>query len=281
MTTDILVVSCAKHFPWLKFALRSIVQFASGFRQVKILIPEEDLSAMNSLLAEHIYSTGIPIRVVTYKDWPQKGFLRHEHVIMCADEYTDADFIFHHDSDVLFTEPTTPEDYFENGKPVLLHASFDWLFTQQANLLMWKTATEKALGWNVTQECMRRPQAIHPRKIYPKARECMEKHTNIACANYIRSCENAFPQTFAEFPTLGAVAWRYFHDDYRWWNQETEGFPKPHKVVQFWSHASPDEPQEPYYKDKPFRCTPSELLELCKTSPRYTASAEDIERMRQ
>ena len=263
MTCDILIVSCVKHFPWLRYALLSCKRFATGFRQVKVLVPEEDLPAMSPLLSELSQKDGIGIRVQCYEDWSGKGFLRHEHVIMCSDEFTDADFIYHMDSDCMFVEPTTPEDYIVDGKPVLLYGSYHWLVTEhQANLGMWKDGVEKAIGGTSLNEFMRRPQIIHVRKVYAKARECIEAHTLQPCADYIRSCEEAFPQGFCEFNTLGEVAWRYFHGDYYWPNQGLGEFPKPHKVVQFWSHAPVDQPQKPHYKDYPFECTPESLLKM-------------------
>lgn len=263
MTTDILIVSCAKHFNWLRYALLSCKRFAIGFRQVKVLVPEEDLAEMTPLLTELSLIDGIDVRVRCYNDWPGKGFLRHEHVIMCSDEFTDADFIYHMDSDAMFVDPTTPDDYIVDGKPVLLHASYHWLVTeQQANLGMWRDGVEKALGGTSTQEFMRRPQIVHHRKTYAKARECIESNTMKPVADYIWSCEEAFPQGFCEFNTLGEVAWRYFKADYCWPDQGLGEFPKPHKVVQFWSHGQIDQPQKPYYKDQPFECTPESLLKM-------------------
>lgn len=262
MNCDILIVSCAKHFPWLRFCLRSIERFASGFRQVKVLIPNEDLDAINPVLAEACNYKGIPIRVQMYDDWPGKGFLRHEHVIMCSDEFTDADFVCHVDSDCMFTEPVSPADYFVNEKPVLVHASFHWLVTkQQANLSMWQVAVEKAVGWVPTQETMRRHPAVHYRKTYAKTRECIEAHTRMPCADYIKSGRNEFPQEFAEFPTLGAVAWKFFHIDYHWLDQEKGEWPHS-KICQFWGHSPPEIPQKPIYKDAPFECTPDSLLKI-------------------
>lgn len=263
MTTDILIVSCAKHFPWLRYCLKSVERFAKGFRQVKLLVPWEDLPALNPLLAEFNDSLGVPIKVTPYDDWPGKGFLRHEHVIMCSDQFTDADLILHFDSDCLFTQTVTPDDYIINGKPVLMYGSYHWLVTsQQANLGMWQATVVNALGGMSENEFMRRHPAIHHRKTYAKARECIQQHTGKDPADYIKSCEEAFPQGFCEFNTLGEVAWRHFPADYRFWSQETEGFIKPHMVVQFWSHASPDVPQRPYYKDQPFECTPATLLAM-------------------
>lgn len=262
MNVDILIVSCARHFPWLRYSLRSIARFATGFREVKVLIPSDDLTGIGSLLAEFTDHPGIPIRVAMFEDWPDKGFLRHEHVIMCSDEYTDADFVCHVDSDCLFTEPVTPADYFVGEKPVLLHASFHWLITtQQANLEMWKHAAERALGFEVTEECMRRHPAVHYRKVYPATRYIIEKHTGKPFADFVRSGVNAFPQDIAEFPTLGAVAWTCFHDEYHWINQETD--PWPHnKLTQFWSVSPPEIPQKPIFRGQPFECTPESLLQI-------------------
>ena len=262
MTTDILIVSCAKHFAWLRYALLSCKRFATGFRQIKILIPSEDLEAMTPLLTELSQRDGIGSKVQCYDDWPGKGFLRHEHVIMSSDECTDADFVCHIDSDCMFTEPVTPEDYFVNGKPILVHASYHWLVTtQQANLIMWQDASEVALGWRPTEETMRLHPAVHYRKTYAKTRECIEAHTKMPLADFMASGRNEFPQDRVEFPVLGAVAWKFFHNDYHWLNQETGQWPYQ-KLTQFWGHAPPTEPQEPVYKGKPFRCTPEELLKL-------------------
>jgi hypothetical protein len=263
MTCDILIVSCEKHYPWLKWALRSMVKFASGFRQIMVAIPDTDMSGLNSWLAEFSNNQGVPIRFKMFQDWPDKGFLCHEWQITCADQFTDADFICHMDSDTLFCEPVSPADYFIDGKPVLMYATYHWLVTtQQANLGMWQIAVEKAIGGQSINEFMRRHPAVHPRAVYKQTRECIEKHTGRHAMEYIHSCDNAFPQGYCEFNTLGEVAWRHMHDSYRFWNQETEGFIKPHKVVQFWSHSSPEIAQSPYFRDKPFECTPESLLKI-------------------
>lgn len=267
MTTDILIVSCAKHFAWLRYALLSCKRFATGFRQVKILIPSEDLDAITPLLTELSQKDGITSRVQCYDDWPGKGFLRHEHVIMSSDEFTDADFVCHIDSDCMFTEPVTPEDYFVNGKQVLMHGRYEWLKNDvQANLDMWRVTVENAIGRPVTQETMRRHPAVHTRKLYPQARVEIEAHTGKSCADYIASCQESFPQGFCEFNTLGAVAWDHFHDDYHWIDHEQlhkTGTPWPNgKLVQWWSHQSPELPQSPVYKDKPWTGTPEQFLKM-------------------
>lgn len=259
MKTDILIVTYAKDFPWLEYCLQSIGKFARGFSMVTILVPDEDYVRARSLATKH----DLPFKahVVAGKEWAAAGMVWHMAQIMRADEWCpEADFILHLDPDCIFTEPVAPQDYLKDGRPILMHASFHWLITcQQANLRMWKEAAERALGWEVTEETMRRHPAVHYRWLYKKAREYIEKHTGQPCDDYIRSCRNEFPQGFAEFPTLGAVAWRHHHADYAWINQERDPFPDS-KLVQFWSHSPPHIPQSPTYKGHPFECTPESLL---------------------
>lgn len=260
MNVEIFIVSCAKHYGWLNYCLRSIEKFATGFSGVTILVPcgqEEELAQ----LTKDIVRPEGWLKHRCGQEWPEKGMLWHMAQIMRADEWCpEADFILHTDSDCLFTDLVSPKDYFVDSKPVLMHASFDWLInTQQANLIAWQRAAEAALGWKVYDETMRRHPAVHPRKLYSKARGCIEAHTKMPCDDYIKSCENGFPQTFAEFPTLGAVALKFFPADYHWIDQQTQPFPIG-KIAQFWTHSPPDILQEPVVRGKPFRCTPDQLL---------------------
>jgi len=244
MNVDIFIVSVGKHFNHLKYALRSIKKFASGFRRTLVLVPQKDISAMRELLSESPENT----EIITFNEWQDKGFLTHMWLIMCSDEYSPADYILHFDSDCVFTEPVTPEDYFVDGKPVLMYADFDWLCTtQQANLRMWQEATINAVGKPVDIETMRRHPAVHHRELYFLARQAIEHHTGIGTMEYIRSGRNEYPQLFAEFPTLGIVAWRYMKDDYHWRDQQSQGFPHS-KLHQNWSHCDPTPENIALYK---------------------------------
>lgn len=245
MTTDILIVSVGKHFNYLKYCLRSIAKFASGFGQVRLVVPGVDFEAAVNLVRENC-----PTAHVTCGDeWPGKGFLWHEYIVTTAPEHCPgADFILHMDSDCVFTEPVKPEDYFIEGKPILMYASFDWLVPQQGNLLNWKVAAQNALGFEVTQETMRRHPAVHYRKTYAKTKDCIEDHHDTSLAAYIMQQKESFPQSYAEFPTLGAVAWKFFPRDYFWWDQEINGFPRP-KLMQAWSHREVTNEDMTLYKD--------------------------------
>lgn len=238
MTCAIFIVSCAKHFAWLEYCLKSIAKYATGFSEVVLALPaQEPLGDVN----EMIDRCHVPVlRLHLEAEWPDKGMLWHEWMIVKSDLLCpDADLVLHMDSDCVFTEPVTPADYMVGVKPVLMYAGYDWLCRQQENIRNWQIAVEKAIGGPVENEFMRRHPAVHCRDVYLMTRNAISDHTKQAADRYIYSCKNEFPQGFAEFPTLGEVAWRKFRDHYHWINQETEGFPAS-KLRQFWSHRQPN-----------------------------------------
>lgn len=251
MNTEIFIVSVAKHFNHLQYALRSIQKFAHGFSCCRVLIPRCDFGKFDEQVLTFVpdFKNGFPIIVDGFDEWPNQGFLSHMYAIMCAEQWCpDANFILHFDSDCTFTEPVTPEDYFVNGKPVLMYADFGWLCsTVQGNLIMWQEATFNAIGGPVEIETMRRHPAVHYRELYPLARAAIEKHTGKGMVEFMREQRNEYPQSFVEFVTLGNVAHRTMRDKYHWINQQTEGFP-PSKLHQAWTHAPPTEADMELYR---------------------------------
>lgn len=234
MNVSLLIVTYRRDFPYLKYCLRSIATFADGFDPV-LVVPNQHFDEAVALTRENCFNC----RVSSGEEWEGKGFLWHEAQIVRADEWCPkADLIAHMDADCIFTEKCTPDAYMHDGKPVMIYASYDWLFKQQANLMNWKVAAQNALGFEVENEFMRRHPSIHIPEAYKKTREMIEDHHRKPLDEYIKEQKNTFPQTFAEFPTIGAVAWKFFNEKYQWINQETE--PWPHNPMrQAWSHREP------------------------------------------
>jgi hypothetical protein len=101
----------------------------------------------------------------------------------------------------------------------------------------------------------------HSFAIRAKLREIrVHRGTPARVAPICRSCEQLFLKLLASI-TLGEVAWRHpqrLHLE----NQELGGSRSTHKIVQFWSHASPDEPQS-RTQDQPFECAPESHSKAC------------------
>lgn len=251
MSTDILIVSHEWDFCYLRHCLRSIAKFATEFNKVVLVIPNEtEFSALHAV----IRGINIPLEIIGKDQWPENGMLFHEWMIMDADELCpSADFILHMDSDCIFTEPVTPEDYFNDGKPILLYAPYEWCVMQfqNENFRHWKTATERAIGGRNDYEFMRRHPAVHYRETYRTARQCINAHTGMEAPDYIRKQRGEYPQGFCEFVTLGEIAWRHYHERYCWIDQTRYRYPK-NKMFQMWSHGPLDQPQKDVHGNRTF-----------------------------
>ena len=57
---------------------------------------------------------------------------------------------------------------------------------------------------------------VYLREVYGLTRDTILQHVQMDWAEYILGCRNTYPQTFAEFPTLGAVAIKFTEDRYHW-----------------------------------------------------------------
>jgi hypothetical protein len=261
MKVSIFIVSCGKHFTWLEYALKSIEKFARGFHEVMVVIPNnEPWGEVSDVI--NSYHGPVPLRVFSDEEWPNKGMLWHEWMILNAETICkDAEYILHTDSDCVFTEPVSPEDYFVEGKPVLMYARYEWCCQRfnNPNFMHWKTAVENALGGVSEFEFMRRHPAVHLRDVYTLTRDLIFRNTGKTPQDYIIGCREEYPQGFAEFPTLGEVAWRHFHGRYHWHNQETTPRPKD-KLMQLWSHASIETAKEIWVDDKYVLVKPTDVF---------------------
>lgn len=198
--TEIFLVSFRRDFEFATYCLRSIKKFCTGFAGTTVLVPHTDAEMFGPICAE----TGAKLR--TFLEMPGKGMLHHELCILESDIWCpEAEYILHVDSDCCFIRPTTPDDYFVEGRPVMLRERFED-FKQYETRYSWKKCVEEALGFPVEWETMVRHPAIFDRRVYRETRFIIERGHSVPVTQYVLSKKNDFPQTFAEFPTLGAVA---------------------------------------------------------------------------
>lgn len=232
MKTEILIVSHRADKAWLEYNLKSIRKFAEGFSGVTLVVPEGDMDAFLPLAKQ--YGTHIHGHTLA-------GHLGAQAQKCLADKHCpEADFILHTDSDCVFTEPVTPEDYFVNGKPVMLIERFSRLAGNP-----WASVVEKALGFSPAFETMRRHPQVNSRGIYQDMREHIEQKHGVDFISFVMSQKADFPWGFTEHCTIGAFAlhdhrWR---DKYHWVDVAVQPWPKP-KLAQFWSHSPPEQAQD-------------------------------------
>jgi hypothetical protein len=244
---EIFLVTFQRDFEYLKWFLKSVEKFCSGFASLAILVPEQDYDELKKLVLE--YKGDILIRCLKGKEWARKGMLWHMAQVCRADEWCpDADFVLHIDPDCIFLDHVTPETFIKDGKPILQYERYDSIGKQHGKLMAWKTATEKCLPFEIEFETMRQHPEIYRRDLYKKTRKLVEEKTGQPFDEYVKFCKNEFPQTFAEFPTLGSVAMHCFPNDYHLIDCATNPDAYKFPVVQFLSHRKPHLPLEIWWK---------------------------------
>lgn len=234
---DILIVSHAPDFHWLSFCLRSIAKYATGFGETVVVIPEKDQTQFKMMAAGVGKNDRItlPYTLHTYQEPPPPlGHLGHLIIKCHADIYSQADFICHVDSDCVFTEPVTPDDYFVDGKPVLLIEEFEHV--KDKNALWWQTQTERALGMGCAYLGMCRHPSVHHRFIYKALRDRIEHVHRIPFEEYVLKQKPTRLPGFSEFCALSAFALSEQYDQYHWIDitNAPEKRPKD-KLKQHWS----------------------------------------------
>jgi len=253
MTCDILIVTYARDFPYLRYCLRSIAKFAHGFNAVRICVPHEDVEATQAITKEEVGGkTEFGFLVNGYAEKPGKGMLWHMRQIMYADQWSSADCIGHIDADCVFDSPVSPEkDWLTpEGKIILRYEPFNSICKRHDALARWQDCTQRILPFPVRNETMRGHPEVYHRTTYALARELVERKTNIRIDEYILSCENAFPQTFCEHVTLGNVAMEQQASKYHPVLQRDDCPTPDNRVFQAWSHGDINAPQDLWYRGK-------------------------------
>ena len=210
MKAEIFLVTYAKDYDFTSYTLRSVQKFGSGFAGITIVVPYEDLDRFGPLARRH----GANLR--GYFEAKAKGFLHHQ-VCKCeADLWCPkgTDLIVHIDSDCVFKEPFGLKDFLgRTGKPILVRERFDD-FKHYAARYSWKRCVEHALGVQMDWETMVRHPGVFRADMYQKLRAHVEERHHYPFTQYVLLQRNEFPQSFAEFPTIGGYALAFEPENY-------------------------------------------------------------------
>ncbi len=252
MKVSILVVSWLQDLCWLEYCLRSISKFASGFHETVVLVPSQEATEFHKRL---VLPSGTRFAAYPRVSDKAKWHLHHQAMKCHADAWCPtADFVLHMDSDCVFSKQVTPNDYFVDGKPVMLIEPYKNLANNP-----WKEPTQKALKRIISHEFMRRHPQVNPVEVYIDLREHMHQLHNMTLENYVLRQKSDFPWGISDHNLIGAYAYEYHRNLYHWIDVSTQ--PRPaSKLIQFWSHSPPDKPQEMPNKEHGEYGTPIKML---------------------
>lgn len=222
MTASILIKSWRKDRFFLDYLLRSIAKFCTGFRDIVVVLPEED--------RPHFEFTNFYTASVKWITEPEGDKYLHQQVVkMNADQYCAGDIIFVIDSDCFIMGPMTPEMFLSNGKPISLIRHWQ----DAGTAIAWKPIVEKFLTWEPAFEGMCCLPFVVDRRVLPLIRDyCAATHRK-SLTEYVMSQEQG---KFSEFNALSNFSQRFVPHFYDWRiaNPAEDGFPRILKQQWSW-----------------------------------------------
>lgn len=200
---------------WLEYSLRSLTKFVTGYNNIIILIPIRDKRYFESIV--------LPERAtIQYVKEYGNGYLFQQVCKIQAHKYTDAEYILFADSDLIFDHPINLQDFIADGNPEILYTSYD----KVGDAICWKEPTESFIKEPQEFEWMRRNALIYHRSTL----EAIEKYEpNL---EYIIMTS----QRFSEYNAIGAYAWKYEREKYKFVNTDIWEYTRP-KAVQYHSYT--------------------------------------------
>ena len=209
--TSILTVTYDVDLDFLKYNLKSISHFCEEYAENVVVLDDHESDCVQT--QEHLENIKQKYFINKQAKQINRGYIRQQYIKLFSDQYVsdNCKYICHVDSDNIFTGVHTPDVYFKDGKPIVVISNWNNLDNHK-----WKPITDHAVGYDTEYEFMRRMPLIYPVWIFAKIRNHMQSiHGDLI--SYLNSLK-----TFSEYNALGAFAYKYFHDDFYWIDQQEQ-----------------------------------------------------------
>lgn len=209
---DIFIKTHKQDADWLKWCIKSIERFATGFRKTII-----------------VGDTDAPDFIPEWIEWRREdelkpGYLFQQSVKLRAYQYTDAKYILFLDSDCVFVRPVSPSDFIQDGKPIWLYDRMDNARDDQKST--WSGPMERFVGQTPEIEGMRRHPHMMTRQFLEELGTfCLYRHHK-TIHEYIMGLavpNNPLALVFSEFNCSAWFAWSFRKDDFIWKTPDEAG----------------------------------------------------------
>jgi hypothetical protein len=226
---DILIRTYFRDFRWLTLSLLSVAQFVDGYRRIVIVMPE---SSFKRLRGDEIPAR-VPATLLCCPDYPD-DYLGQQVSKLRADEFTDAPFVVHIDSDSIFRAACSlPALLTKNGRPVVRVL---WCSRRRQDD-GWRRCIADFFGEPLPFDVLAPPPYVYAAELYRSLRRnCVSRH-GVTLDDW---CFSRQFDSLSEFGLLAAQAWFHHRDDYCWVSADHEsGWP----CQPFWSRSPTSETQ--------------------------------------
>ena len=248
---SIITVAYDKDLEFLKYNLKSIKKFCSGYTGNIVVIDDHKNDCINT--KHYLESIDQPFFVDTEAKHIHSGYVRQQWMKLFSDKYVPAgtNFVCHIDSDSVFADHHTPVSWFIGGKPIMLRTPYNVIFEHcsekdVAGMKSWVELTSDALGFKVDHEYMRGMPLVYPVDIFKEVRAHIEKVHSCTLLEYLKD-----KPSISEYNIIGAYAYHYRKEDFYWIteisdrsrNDEYYDFVKArHRLMQHYSSRAIEQP---------------------------------------
>jgi hypothetical protein len=220
-THGILIRTYDQDAPRLAYCLRSIEKFCKGFDQVVVVCPGASEPAIRPIVEG---CSSVELRLCTNYE---NDYIGQQITKLRSHEFLETDFVFHIDSDCVFTQAFHPSDYVVDELPILYHREYDY-FYRHGRRVPWQGVTSYFLRRQVDFEFMALFPLVYPRTIYGALERWFERVHGFPFENLIGHLNAAYE--FSEFNLLGAFSYYYedefgpFHRHLNWGTHSAEHY---------------------------------------------------------
>ena len=220
MTTDIFIRTCAKDAAWLQFAVKSIRERVTGYRDLVITCPRAAVEKVKRATGQHV------IGIDPFHDY----YVGQQHTKLKATDHSDADVICFWDSDTVAAEPVDLNDLlFSGGRLIVHHVPFDGLADGSE---VWRKTMTKTMGSVPDFEFMRRLPLAYYRSTLLGCVQHIERTHGMPLSTYMKRVPQ---RQFTEFNCIGMWAYENERSLYDFRIDEGEAAEWKRRVRQFWS----------------------------------------------
>lgn len=217
---DIFIKSYYKDFKWLRYSIKSIAKFATGFNKVIILIPRTDLNDFNRLVE---IPNGLNIEIHLLDEYGNR-YLYQQWCKMNAHNYSKAEYIMFIDSDCIFYKPIDISKLVENKSKILYTD-----YSKVGDAICWKAPTENFMNEPQQYEFMRRNGLIYLRSSLETIHSLVPNLQDIIMNS----------ERFSEFNAIGAWCFKNEKDKYNFVNTDNWEY-EDEVVMQGWTWGDDD-----------------------------------------
>lgn len=227
MVIDIFIRTYSKDFQILKYCLKSIKKFASGYRNIILCVREKEYDQLLQQLNVEISDCTI-IKAVNFSD--EIDYCGQQISKLNAHNHTNAEYICFVDSDCIFYNYVNLEEaFFDENKKLILLKDY---WNDVGDALCWKPCLSK-LELLTEYEFMRRIPQVYPTSIFSPIKKIIE--SKMGTSWHVGCLQIYNEYKLSEFNIMGSYMYMYDKENTNFL------FSNDNKIIiptkQFWSYS--------------------------------------------